>query len=313
MNLFERNWDSIRRALRWQGFWWVTAMAGVLIVGGILSWLFWGDLKGKDESLSTAIRNVGLVIGGIEAMLLAAWRSTVAERQADTGHQSLLGERYERSVALLGHENLAMRLGGIAALRRLAAEYPDHYHVQVNRLLCEFVPKATDPKDDTDSMHERELRAIIQAIGARKSTHIHIERNEDYHPDLRRANFNSVRVSGANLSNANLTLANLSGCRLFNTDLRGVPLMSANLNNTRLINVCLVRARLNGADLSGAFLQNCDMNRALLDGATLARARFSTVRGLTKLHQLRKADLESGSPRFRDVLDADTGEPIYRV
>ena len=85
------------------------------------------------------------------------------------------------------------------------------------------------------------------------------------------------------------------------------------MNNTRLFNVCLVRTRLNRADLSYALLKDCNMSMTLLDEATLARTRFLAVYGLTKLNQLDKADLDAGTPRFRDVIDADTGEPIDRL
>ena len=53
-------------------------------------------------------------------MLLAVWRSIVAERQADTAQQSLLNERYQKGAEMLGNEVLSVRMGGIYALGRLA-------------------------------------------------------------------------------------------------------------------------------------------------------------------------------------------------
>ena len=49
---------------RWEGQLWIGAIAVVIGVGGFLSWRFWEDLESPLESLSTTIRNVGLVIGG---------------------------------------------------------------------------------------------------------------------------------------------------------------------------------------------------------------------------------------------------------
>ena len=133
----------IRSVVGWEGFWWIAAIAAVLVIGGLLSWRFWDDLADDRESLSTTIRNLGLVIGGIIAMLLAVWRSRVAERQANTAQQSMLNERYERGVEMLGSDVLSVRLGGIYALERLASEHPQQYHVQIMKLACAFVRHPT--------------------------------------------------------------------------------------------------------------------------------------------------------------------------
>ena len=103
------------------------------MIGVLLSWRFWEELGDNNEALSTTVRNVGLVIGGVIAILLAVWRSTVAARQVDTAQQSLLNERYERGAEMLGNGVLSVRLGGIYALNRLAQEHPEQYHLQISR------------------------------------------------------------------------------------------------------------------------------------------------------------------------------------
>ena len=86
----------IRSVVGWDGFWWVIGMVGALAIGVFL-WCFWEELRGDQDSLSTTIRNLALVIGGAIAILLAWWRSKVAERQADTAQQrGLLNERYQQ-------------------------------------------------------------------------------------------------------------------------------------------------------------------------------------------------------------------------
>ena len=62
------------RMMNWDGFWWVAGMVSVLVVGALFAWQYWGELRGDGESLSTTIRNVGLVLGGVVAILLALWR-----------------------------------------------------------------------------------------------------------------------------------------------------------------------------------------------------------------------------------------------
>ena len=66
------------------------------------SWRYWDNLGSDMESLSTTIRNVALVIGGSAAILLALWRSRVAERQAASAEGSLLNERYQKGAEMLG-------------------------------------------------------------------------------------------------------------------------------------------------------------------------------------------------------------------
>ena len=99
---------------------WVLTIVAIFGIGLVLSWLYWSDLHGVNDVRSTTIRNLGLVIGGTMAMVLAIWRSIVAERQAETAQGSLHNERYQKGAEMLGSVVLAVRLGGIYALQRLA-------------------------------------------------------------------------------------------------------------------------------------------------------------------------------------------------
>ena len=146
----------IRRVVGWDGFW-ITLMLVVLAVGIFLSWHFWEELHRDEDSLSTTIRNLGLVIGGVVAIVLAFWRSIVSERQADTAQRTLLYERYQKGAEMLGSNVGSVRLGGIYALERLADEHPDQYHVQVMNLFCAFVRDpfgANDSQDEVDGEGE---------------------------------------------------------------------------------------------------------------------------------------------------------------
>ena len=141
-------------------------VVAVLLIGVFVVWWFrvWlSTVPPNGESPSTTIRNVGLVIGGIIAMVLAIWRSIVADRQskasqrlaetshgqAETSERGLLNERYQKGAEMLGSKILIVRLGGIYALQRLAKEHAEQYHVQIMRLFCAFVRHPTEHKDDT--------------------------------------------------------------------------------------------------------------------------------------------------------------------
>ena len=131
------------RPKKWGDVVWMSAIAAVLLVSILLSARYWDELRGSEESLSATIRNVGLLIGGAIAALLAMWRSVVAERQADIAQQGMLGERYQKGADMLGSAVLSVRLGGIYTLSRLAKEHPEEYHIQAMELLCAFARHPT--------------------------------------------------------------------------------------------------------------------------------------------------------------------------
>ena len=216
-----RDWS--RCVTGWDGFWWIIGMVGVLIISGGLSWRYWGDLHGNQDSLSTTIRNLGLVVGGAEAMLLATWRSIVARRQAaaaqcqaDSAQQVLLNDRYQKAAEMLGNAALSVRLAGIYALRRLAEEHPEQYHVLVIELFCAFARNPTDdkritrspqPLDDPDEeVHilRADVQDVMRAIGTRGTAGISLEPDpEDEHLlYLRDANLRHLQARDANLSGA---------------------------------------------------------------------------------------------------------------
>ena len=297
------HWKHIRergrRVTGWDGFWWIIGMVGVLIISGGLSWRYWGDLHGTQDSLSTTIRNLGLVVGGIEAILLAAWRSIVAQRQAaaaqrqaDTSQQGLLNERYQREAEMLGSEVLSVRIGGVYALDRLAAEHPEQYHIQVMELLCAFArnPTKRGTEGEATEMHSEndqwfseptireDVQAVLTAISYRSRARLQYEwATDNFRLDLRgaylrEADLHGANLSGAILSRADLTLAEISGVMLDNSDLRGANLDSARLSQANLLGANMVNTNLTGADLTRADLTNADLNRASLIEADLSEA-----------------------------------------
>lgn len=91
---------------------------------------------------SETIRNLALGWGALLAIGLALWRSMVthmqaetALRQAEIAQRGLLSNRYQRAVEMLGHTYIAVRIGGIRALRDLALEHPVEFHQEVLYLL----------------------------------------------------------------------------------------------------------------------------------------------------------------------------------
>ena len=291
-------------------------MVAVLGIGIFISVSFWESLHGNRESLSTTIRNLGLVIGGIIAILLAIWRSLVAQRQAVTARLSLLNERYERGAAMLGSDILSTRLAGIYTLQLLALSEPLQYHTQIMRLFCAFIVQAsrnTDPSNyrcvsdelahneviwagpDSSLSLPADIQAAIEAILRRSKEGVDIERRVI----LR------LGLSGANLRGARLMSADLSHAELTNADLSGAFLTEANLSDARLDG-----ANLSNIDWWDADLSNTSFIRPSETGKEPKLKNRNPAIGLRQ-DDLVDAFAESERPpKIEGVFDAETGIPL---
>lgn len=279
--------------LRASSLWFTVGGIALGAVGVGLTILFGGWLHPETPetvSHSETVRNVGLIIGGILAFLFAWWRAVVAERQADaaqghvatsqrqadTAHQSLLNDRYQRGTEMLGSEVLAVRLGGIYALQELAGERPREYHVQIMRLLCAFIRNPTGilanaEQDETSpdgssyiSTLREDIQAAVTAIGNRGTVGREIEQAMDFRLDLRGADLSGADMQGLNFSRADLRRATLIYADLIEANLSGGFLNQANL----------YRAVLDGADLSGTHLERARLARCQARQAVFTRAHL---------------------------------------
>ena len=289
MNLLNRVSDFLSGArLPESRRFWVTASAVVLAVEFLLSIVFWDWLSG-DESASTTIRNIGLIMAGSVALPLAIWRGVVADRQAsaaqrqaetaleqaDTAQRGLLNERYQQGAEMLGNNALSVRLGGIYALERLAAEHPQQYHVQIMKLLCAFVCNPTRDEDyekklaernadpRTLSMPRQDVQAAIDAIGSRDDVRIEIETSQDFKLNLRGADLAHAQIGDSNLSSAMLQYANLSHTNIFSVDLSDANLLGAVMKRVELSDTDFTGATAGAVDLFGARMQQG--NKPLFD------------------------------------------------
>ena len=270
------------------GWFWITLLAAVLAVEVVVVVVLWDWLSG-DESVSAIIRNVGLFIAGSLAIPLAIWRAVVADKQASSAQQGLLNERYQKAAEMLGSDVLSVRIGGVHALRDLAMEQPNQYHVRVMRLLCAFARNPVKSGTDwgelaTSRIHSgvefpvlrEDLQAVMDVIRVRSKADVQLEERAKFRLQLQ--------------------YAGLRGATLYGADLR--------------------RAFLWGADLSGAYLASTRLDCAYLDGAKLFDTHFSNegddpATGLTQ-QQLDKAsrDPNEASPRLTGVLDVDTKKQL---
>ena len=299
--------------IRWEGFWWVAGAFVLLALGIGLSWFFWEELHNDRETISSTIRNLSLVIGGFIAIELSIWRSVVGERQtavaqqqAETAQRDMLNQQLQKGAEMLGSSALSVRLGGIYALRHLAVEHPEQYHVQVMEQLCAFIrgvtradgePTATI-EETTFSREEilslfpdrknappeltiekfvarNDIQEALNAIALCHDRNIEIETTEKYRIDLRGADLRGANFSYMNLSRAPLkyflptTLYQMAAIGRY-TDMRGTRMDGAILFGANLARVDLSNATgLNQERLDDAMVRPNDVPK--LDGADDAK------------------------------------------
>ena len=206
----------------------IVLAVGVVIAIVVATALFW-DWLGRGESGSTTIRNVVLALVGLVALPLALWRSSVADRQANTSQQGLLNERYQKGSEMLGSHVLSVRLAGVYALQSVAMDYAEQYHVQIMRLFCAFIRLPTRDESlesvrasigtGTELGIRQDVEAVMEAIGSRPGKGIALERTADSRLDLRGANLGQMQILQADLSRAMFHRSNLSGVNFADTDL----------------------------------------------------------------------------------------------
>ena len=337
------------------GSFWFSTFAVLLLVGGVwISTRFWGWLHPQvptEVSNSETLRNVGLLIGGLLAFVLAGWRAWVAEREADatqrqagTTQQSLLNERYQRGAEMLGSTVLAVRLGGIYALNRLAEEHPQQYHIQVMELFCAVARNPVGRKEelvvdyggtDPASRLREDIQAVMTAIGSRGEKKLELEEENGYIPNLtgaylphlqlEKGNLSSVRLGradlrgayllGADLSRAHLDVADLSGSILAFANLTAGSLLMANLTSSKMGLANLTKSILDGANLSDADLNSANLTGASFMDTNLSGADFShygqgPATGLTQLQLDCAYRATEIPPSIARVDDIETGQPI---
>ncbi len=201
----------------------------------------------------------------------AVEQARATAEQARTSRDAELGQRHQRlhyGVEHMGHESVAVRLGGAYELFHLAQD-TEALRQPVLDILCSHIRRTTE--HDTyrrtyRSKPSEEVQSLLSLLfasprGICKGLQIDLQ---------------GSWLNGATLCAAYLCSANLAEARLHGADLVGAQLQGADLSWAHLQAAGLSWARLHGADLVGARLDAASLSRANLQGADLAR---STLRG----------------------------------
>jgi hypothetical protein len=209
-------------------------------------------------------------IGGL-ALLIGLYFTAKTLRTTQEGQ---ITDRFSKAINQLGEtgpENLAIRLGGIYALERIAKD-SERDHWPMMEILTAYVREHAPRKEEEQNNQlpwgirpklAADIQAILMVIGRRARTY---GKGED-HP----LNLTYTDLRGAYLWEAPLEGAFLSKSCLDKAILAGTHLEGASLREAHLEGVELDYADLTGANLYGASLTNASINRTCLAGANLQR------------------------------------------
>lgn len=219
-----------------------------------------------------------------------------AKTDADLAESRLITDRFSKAIEQLGSEKLAVRLGAIYALERIAHDsHRDHWTIM--EVLTSFIlekshrkpvteekirskayelwqenSKHTDKENWDNAIRVLEAQVVTQDIQAALTVIGRRDKRQD--PPDNRLDLSGAFLGGANLSEANLMKANLIYVNLGGANLSKANLGEANLGFADLSETNLGEATLNDANLYQADLYNADLSRAHLNRAQLIEAEL---------------------------------------
>lgn len=256
------------------------------------------DPKDRIAALNDGRRTWAQIFGGtfLAVSLWLAWENVVIAREGK------ITDRFSKAIDQLAHDKLAVRLGGIYALERVARDSPrDHWTIvevltayvreQAHwarpddyQSLTQFMNTKFDPTDRTYlAMYPNvlpDVQAVLTVLGRRRIEH-----------DGGRLDLSNVQLRNAVLTGAQLSGANLSGSDLEGALLDNAILDNATANGTSFENAALNGASLRGTHLRGAHLEQAEINDAHLEKACLISAELMDTE--LRRSSLDGADLDS--------------------
>jgi Pentapeptide repeats (8 copies)/Pentapeptide repeats (9 copies) len=231
--------------------------------------------------------------------------ATLAYRQLSVAREGQVTERFTRAIEQLGHDNLDVRLGGIYALERVAADSPRDQST-VNEVLTAFVRghapwppnRPGQPPEDLAvedivplQQWAPDVQAALTVLGRREDSpgpSLDLRNTDLRGAHLHKAYLSFAILQGARLQGATLTYAlldsaqlegaHLQGANLYQTQLLKAHLDHTQLQKTHLLATKMKHATLHHIQLQEAVLEHVDLRAAILDHAQLQGATLLNTR-----------------------------------
>ena len=208
---------------------WPREMVGLAVLVSAVLLLLWQLGQVTFVQIITGL----LVLAGL---YWTSRRVLAAEETVRVAEEGQITERFTRAIDQLGQEGegkMAIRLGGIYALERIAKD-SEKDHGPIMEVLTAYVREKASKQgksaEEAAAKPPTDIQAILTVLGRRKTT----GKNRGNAP---------LDLSHTRLVRADLTDANLSGAILVGANLSGAFLVEANLCKAKLLGARLTTAK----------------------------------------------------------------------
>jgi hypothetical protein len=194
------------------------------------------EMKDRIDLESKVRQTMAQILGGA-AFLVGLYFTS---QTLHVSQQGQITDRFTKAIGQLGAENLAVRLGGIYALERIARD-SESDHWAVMEVLTAFVREQTQgrlhtsqsevairgSKDQDVPSPPADIQAILTVIGRLTRTY---RKGESQALNLSVSQLKGADLEGAQLEGANLGEAQLEGANLRGAQLEGAILSQHQIN-----------------------------------------------------------------------------------
>jgi hypothetical protein len=255
-----------------------------------------GALVGAGGAVIVAVAGFFANIRNTRATTAVSQRAVeAAQRTVEVTEQGQVTDRYTKAIDQLGSDKqLAVRIGGIYALERIASDSPRD-HPTIMEVLAVFIrehfheqwPLAEPGTEPSERTPRPDVQAALTVIGRRDArcdsrpidlsgaelTGAKIPRHAGLaKAKLSHAVFTCVDLTEQSLSGADLTRADLTKATLIDAKLRSADLSDAERTDAKRTEAGPIAANLTGAILTCADLTGAILTDAVLDGVDFTGA-----------------------------------------
>ncbi|MBD1916573.1 MULTISPECIES: pentapeptide repeat-containing protein [Cyanophyceae] len=240
----------------------------------------WNDIEAKARAQAgiTLLQTIVTTIGGIAIfgnIVIARRQVAATQQQMVITQEQIITDRFSKAVEQLGSDQLAVRVGAIYSLERIAKDsIRDHWTVM--EVLSFFIQDRC-PLRNGDEVSQKndafkDVQAAVIVLGRR-----------DLSQDPK---VNNLDLTYIELRWVSFEEGDFRNAVFYRSNLNGINFYKANLEKANFWQANLTRAKLFGADLSQADLiettfSEADLRKCNLRGAKISRANFSKAKGLT--------------------------------
>ncbi|MDX2085463.1 MAG: pentapeptide repeat-containing protein [Candidatus Melainabacteria bacterium] len=246
------------------------------------------DYQAKYQAQAVARwTTAGQIAGGILLLLgavLGYRRLRVAEANSKTEQDKLTTERFSRTVELLGHKEIDVRLGALHALKRIATDSDVADFNSIMEILSSYVKnRLADWREEEEykeacgqNSGEYIPRLRIDIVTAINILSELSSRDDTVHRHSVRQG-EQLRLKG-NLYGLNFSYCTLENIQFSNLTLTNIDFTNAHLSHVEFKNTQLTHAYFNHAHLSVAHFENTTLGLEVHKNMSIESSHFENIK-----------------------------------